>query len=158
VLSVRVMNDAGRAQESTVLAALDWLLRYLGRGNPVDVLCMAFGRRPGDTSDQPLVGLIERALDDLADRGVQLVASAGNDHVVDEIFPAAYHRVTAVGAGFGGYYTQFTNYGEWVDRYRDGVDVQSTMPGGGWARWSGTSFAAANFAADLAHSCRPRTR
>jgi hypothetical protein len=151
VLSVRVMNDQGRAQESTVLAALHWILGYLGRENPVDVLCMAFGRRPGDRSDQPLVGQIERALDDLADQGVQLVASAGNDHVTEKIFPASYPRVTAVGAGFAGYYTQFTNYGDWVDRYRDGVDLRSILPGGGWARWSGTSFAAATFAADLAY-------
>ena len=150
VLSVRVMNDQGRAQESTVRDALEWLLGYLRRGHPVDVLCMAFGRRPGDLSDEPLRLEIERLLEDLAAQGVQAVASAGNNHQESEIYPAASPTVIGVGAGFGGYHTEFSNFGTWVNRYRDGVNVESILPGGGWARWSGTSFAAANFAADLA--------
>jgi len=150
VLSVRVMNEEGRAQETTVLAALDWLLGYVRSGHPVDVLCMAFGRAPGDISDEPLLQKIGSRLDDLGAEGVQLVASAGNDHQESAVYPAAFEAVTAVGAGFAGYVAQFSNLGDWVDRYRDGVNVQSILPGGGWAWWSGTSFAAANFAADLA--------
>jgi len=151
VLSVRVMNDQGRADETVVLDALKWLRGYLRRGKPVDVLCMAFGRKPGDLTDAPVLVQIGRELDCLAAEGVQLVASAGNDHQERAIYPAAFKRVTGVGAGFAGYHTEFSNYGDWVKRYRDGVDMVSIMPGGGWARWSGTSFAAANFAADLAY-------
>jgi hypothetical protein len=150
VLSVRVMNDHGGVHECTVHDALDWLLRYVRRDHPVDVLCMAFGRQPGDETDQPLKLEIERLLADLAAEGVQAVASAGNNHQDGEIFPASTTSVIAVGAGFGGYRAEFSNFGTWVDRYRDGVNVESILPGGRWARWSGTSFAAANFAADLA--------
>jgi len=156
VLSVRVMNDLGQVQESTVRDALQWLLGYLRRDHPVDVLCMAFGRKPGDDSDEPLRLDIERLLQDLADQGVQAVASAGNNHQAEEIFPASSPAVIGVGAGFGGYHTEFSNFGSWVKRYRDGVNVESILPGGGWARWSGTSFAAANFAADLASRNVPR--
>ncbi|WP_030441613.1 S8 family peptidase [Actinoplanes subtropicus] len=150
VLSVRVMNDQGGVHECTVLDALGWLLRYVRRDHPVDVLCMAFGRVPGDRTDQPLQHEIDRLLAELAAEGVQAVASAGNNHQGEEIFPASSASVIGVGAGFGGYHAEFSNFGPWVERYRDGVNVESIMPGGKWARWSGTSFAAANFAADLA--------
>jgi subtilisin family serine protease len=149
ILSMRVMGDDGTVNESTLISALQWLAGHRTSGNPVDVLCMAFGRRPGDDGDQMLYE-IERRLRSLADAGVRLVASAGNNHQQEPIYPAAFDMVTAVGAGFGGYHAEFSNFGEWVDRYRDGVDVLSIMPPDRWARWSGTSFAAANFAGDLA--------
>jgi subtilisin family serine protease len=101
-------------------------------------------------SDEPLLREIEKQLRALSDAGVALVASAGNDHQADPVYPAAFDMVTAVGAGFGEYHATFSNFGDWVNRYRDGVDVLSIMPPDGWARWSGTSFAAANFAGDLA--------
>jgi len=91
------------------------------------------------------------------DAGIPLVASAGNDHTDEEVKPAASKSVIAVGAGFGRYHADFSNFGPWVNRYRDGVDVVGILPGtaadgsdGRWVKWSGTSFAAAAFAADLA--------
>jgi hypothetical protein len=111
---------------------------------------MAFGRRASDDADDHLLAEIETALRTLADAGVALVASAGNDHQSEPVYPAAFETVTAVGAGFGGYHATFSNFGDWVGRYRDGVDVLSILPPDRWARWSGTSFAAATFAGDLA--------
>ena len=154
ILDVRVMTPQGKTRESVVNAALAWLIRYRRAGNPVDVVCMAFGRKPGDTTDPADLTHMGDLLRRLSDDGVQLVASAGNDHRSGEIYPAAFSCVTAVGAGFGGYHATFSNYGTWVDRYRDGVSVFGIFPDGSpagvWARWSGTSFAAANFAGDLA--------
>ncbi|WP_433291131.1 S8 family peptidase [Actinoplanes sp. CA-030573] len=149
ILSVRVMNDRGEANESTVCRALDWLIAYR-QNHPVDVVCMAFGRPAGDDAGGPLVDVMKAKLKALADAGVQLVASAGNDHSDGLVYPASFDTVTAVGAGFGGYHANFSNFGDWVDRYRDGSDVLGIMPGGKWARWNGTSFAAAAFAGDLA--------
>ncbi len=153
VLSIRVMSDDGRVNESTVIEALEWLAAYHDpHARPVDVVCMAFGRAPCDTDPvQPL----EDALRPLSQAGIALVASAGNDHQHDPVYPAAFETVTAVGAGFGRYHAEFSNHGDWVDRYRDGVDVLGPMPGGKWAKWSGTSFSAASFAGDLA---RPHVR
>ena len=147
ILSMRVMADDGTVNESTLISALQWLVRHREAGNPVDVVCMAFGRRAGEDD---LLREVERLLRTLADDGVSLVASAGNDHRSEPVFPAAFEMVTAVGAGFGGYHAGFSNYGDWVERYRDGVDVRGIMVPDGWARWSGTSFAAAAFAGDLA--------
>ena len=148
VLSVRVMSDDGRVNESTVIEALEWLADYHDpRTRPVDVVCMAFGREPSDTDP---VEPLEAALRPLARKGIALVSSAGNDHQSAPVYPAAFDMVTAVGAGFGRYHADFSNHGDWVDRYRDGVDVVGPMPTGRWAKWSGTSFSAANFAGDLA--------
>ena len=155
VLSVRVMDHKGLVNEKLVTLALRWLNdHYLDDRHPVDVVCMAFGRLAGDAVGSGSLDLMEAELNRLSARGVQLVASAGNEHVQDEIYPAAFPVVTAVGAGFQGYHATFSNHGDkWVDRYRDGVHMLSTMPHDKWALWSGTSFAAAAFAADLA---RPR--
>ncbi|MBM2616274.1 S8/S53 family peptidase [Actinoplanes sp. LDG1-06] len=154
VLSLRVMDDEGRVEEHNIIEALEWLASYYDpRERPVDVVCMAFGRE-----DHPVDNVIplRKALEPLADLGIALVASAGNDHQTESmIYPAAFEFVTGLGAGFGRYHADFSNYGDWVDRYRDGVDVIGPMPGGKWARWSGTSFSAANFAGDLA---RPHVR
>jgi hypothetical protein len=150
ILPLRVMADDGTAQESTVIDALTWLAGYVDSGRPVDVVCMAFGRRPGQTSD---LQEFEAAVRALAERGVQLVASAGNSHTHEKVYPAAFDKVTAVGAGSGGQHATFSNHGDWVDCYRDGVGVLGPVPPGQWGRWSGTSFAAAALVGDLA---RPR--
>jgi len=150
ILPLRVMADDGTAQESTVIDALTWLAGYLDAGLPVDVVCMAFGREPGQTDD---LEEFEAAVRGLAGRGVQLVASAGNSHTHEKVYPAAFDQVTAVGAGSGGQHATFSNHGDWVDCYRDGVGVVGPVPPGRWGRWSGTSFAAAALVGDLA---RPR--
>jgi hypothetical protein len=148
VLSLRVMNADGRVLESTVVSALRWLAAYASPTTPVDVVCLPFGREPGDTGS---FDEVTAALQPFAGAGIPVVASAGNDHVEEPaVLPAASPLVTAVGAGFGKYHATFSNYGDWVGRYRDGVDVFGPMPGGRWVKWSGTSFAAATFAGDLA--------
>jgi hypothetical protein len=147
VLDVRVMTGDGKVLESTLVDALCWLEAYRAAGHPVDVLCLAFGRRPG-----PDEAIFEPAtpLARLAEAGVAIVASAGNDHRDAPVHPAALPGVTAVGAGFGEYHARFSNHGDWVQRYRDGVDQISIFPPDRWAVWSGTSFSAATMAADLA--------
>jgi hypothetical protein len=149
VLSVRVMNAQGTVDESTVVDALGWLERYR-RDHPVDILLTAFGRKPGDQDDEYTLVRLRTALHRLHTAGVAIVASAGNEHQSVGVAPAEFDFVNAVGAGFGDYHAVFTNYGDWVDRYREGVSMLSILPGDQWARWSGTSFSAAVFAADLA--------
>ena len=94
-----------------------------------------------------------QAVQDLHDAGVIVVASAGNDATCRRTYPAALPGVIAVGA-LGPYGpAPFTNYGEWVRACSPGMDVVSTFFNDapscqgierfhGWARWSGTSFAA----------------
>jgi hypothetical protein len=58
----------------------------------------------------------------------------------------------------------FSNHGVWVRKWRNGSNVVSLMPlttkdtgAAGYAWWTGTSFAAAEYAAELATgvACRP---
>lgn len=149
VLSVRVMDDHGAVRESTAVAALEWLRRYR-RNHPVDVVCLAFGRDPGDPGDRVTLADLEAAVRDLVADGAAVVASAGNDHAKQPVYPAGFHGVVAVGAGIGDYHARFSNWGGWVDRYREGIDIHGILPPDRFARWSGTSFSVAHYAGDLA--------
>jgi subtilisin family serine protease len=113
------------------------------------------------------VAQIKSAVDDLLRRDIVVVAAAGNRGTGAEAWPAAFPEVIAVGAvdetvfGRPGQVppkASFSNYGPWVDAYASGVQVlaprcwykEEPGPNGespqdftGWARMSGTSFAAA---------------
>jgi Subtilase family len=140
----------------------------------------------GYTHDDLGMVAISAALRHLFERrpDIVVVAAAGNDATNKPCFPAADHRVVAVGAvrqdGSGRWRRAcFSNYGPWVDACAPGVGLLSTfvdhdgpmvpnevltqclgqlggedrMPAGrftGWARWSGTSFAAPVVAAEIA--------
>jgi subtilisin family serine protease len=97
-----------------------------------------------------------------------VVAAAGNAGVAARPYwPAAQGAVVGVAALLrnGGQVerAEFSNSGPWVDISTDGVDILSVyafgkFPDGpqaattidGWARWSGTSFAAPIVAAEIA--------
>ena len=91
--------------------------------------------------------VVKQAVDYAADRGVLVVAAAGNDGTADVIFPARYGDALAVSAvGPGNIVPTFANHGSAVDLVGPGVDVVGAVPlslnATGTARWSGTSFAA----------------
>jgi Subtilase family len=108
---------------------------------------------------------LRQAVEDLHADGVIVVASAGNDASCRQTYPAAFPGVISVGA-LGPYGpAHFTNYGDWVRACAPGVDIVSTFfndaPSShgptrfkGWARWSGTSFAAPAVAGALANAMR----
>jgi hypothetical protein len=174
VLSVRVMDHLGRVEEENVVAALEWLATYRDTGGTVDVALLPFGR-PIEGGDDTS-GLAERtrkAIDDLAGRGVRVVISAGNGGTDDPVFPASYARagghvagtVASVGAGLSADYPEeYSSRGGWVTDWRLGGDIVSIIPltpiteaapkgvstGIGFAKWSGTSFAAAILAGEVA--------
>jgi subtilisin family serine protease len=117
--------------------------------------------------DLPPLALTE-ALRHVAPTSV-VVAAAGNDATHRPLWPAAHKRVIAVAAvDDAKRRAAFSNFGWWVDAAVAGVDVLSTFlefeeTGGipavarrvpqrfrGWARWSGTSFAAPKLAGRIA--------
>jgi hypothetical protein len=117
--------------------------------------------------DRPPLAL-QQALERLwPDRVV--VAAAGNNGSERPFWPAAFKHVIAVGAldttQQGVVRAKFSNFGPWVDVWAPGVDIVSLyadqqlirqpVPGfGGWATWSGTSFAAPLVAAEIARRAR----
>ncbi len=73
--------------------------------------------------------------------GVIVFASAGNEGNTAPRYPASYENVISVAAtGQGDVAAYFTSYGTTVDCCAPGVEIMSTLPGGGYAAWSGTSF------------------
>ena len=78
--------------------------------------------------------------------GAVVVAAAGNDGT-DAVrqYPAAegFYGLLSVGASTSaGRLADFSNFGSSVDVTAPGVGITSTIPGGGFATWSGTSMAA----------------
>jgi hypothetical protein len=160
VMSVKLMSDAGTLDDVDLLPALQWLIDYVDAKHRVDVVLMAFGRprQPGEGDPAELTRLIG----ELDQRGVTVVASAGNDHSHTETIPACLPHVRSVGAGFSNDdHEPYSNHGGWITDWGPG-NVVSLMPltekndkdtevqGNGYARWSGTSFSAATLAGQLA--------
>jgi len=137
----------------------------LGMGDVTGrVVNLSFGGYTHDNMEPP--GM--RAALTAAGTDVVFVASAGNHELTDPCWPAAFPEVVAVAA----LDTRtepiapapFTNRGEWVDVCAPGVDIHSTyvkhiwpaqgseqpLPFSGYAKWSGTSFAAPQVAAAIA--------
>jgi len=94
-------------------------------------------------------------------RGVMIVAAAGNDGSPSaREYPAAEsaNRLAAVGASAANFkLAGFSNWSSWVRFTAPGDKITSSVPGGGYGTWSGTSMAAPLFAgtAALVRSANP---
>ncbi|MFJ4965630.1 type VII secretion-associated serine protease mycosin [Streptomyces sp. NPDC088729] len=100
-----------------------------------------------DTTDavEPAPAL-RRAVDDALAKDVVVVASAGNDGLggnVKATYPASYRGVLAVASSDrNNERAPFSQAGEFVGVAAPGVDMISTVPGGGHCADNGTSFSA----------------
>ncbi|MGC5011785.1 S8 family peptidase [Streptosporangium sp. DT93] len=136
---VRMLDGHGVGDEAG-------LLHVLGRlaSDPPGVLNLSFGTHTFDDGPSPLV---EAALAELD--GTVTVACAGNTASDRPFWPAASPRVIAVAAldAAGEARAPFSGHGPWVDACAPGEWLSSAFldhaPFDGYARWSGTSFAAA---------------
>ncbi|GAA0929817.1 type VII secretion-associated serine protease mycosin [Streptomyces thermoalcalitolerans] len=94
---------------------------------------------------------LEQAVNYALDREVVVVASAGNDGLggnVKPTYPASYKGVLAVAASDrNNERAPFSQSGEFVGVAAPGVDMISTVPGGGHCSDNGTSFSAPYVAA-----------
>ncbi|MTE21276.1 type VII secretion-associated serine protease mycosin [Streptomyces sp. TRM43335] len=89
---------------------------------------------------------LEQAVNKALAEGVVIVASAGNDGLggnVKETYPASYEGVIAVASSDrNNERAPFSQSGDFVDVAAPGVDMISTVPGGGHCADNGTSFSA----------------
>ncbi|MFE3250056.1 type VII secretion-associated serine protease mycosin [Streptomyces sp. NPDC059209] len=90
--------------------------------------------------------LLKQAVDDALAAEIVVVASAGNDGLdgkVKETYPASYDGVLAVAASDrNNERASFSQSGEFVGIAAPGVDMVTTVPGGGHCADNGTSFSA----------------
>ncbi len=95
-----------------------------------------------DFSDPGYIGDKDRCANS---RGAVLVAAAGNDSSKRREFPAGEgaYGLIAVGASTESHRrAAFSNFGSWVHLVAPGDAITSSVPGGGYGTWSGTSMAA----------------
>lgn len=105
---------------------------------PVDVINLSLGAQ----TDCPFY--MQEAIDYATDRGILVVAAAGNDEIDAERYaPANCDNVLTVGAlnRFGDK-AGFSNFGSTVDVSAMGVQVATLDENGELSQWYGTSFAA----------------
>ncbi len=139
--NVRVMplkaadnSTSGYLDLSSIIEAL----RYAAdRG--AEVVSMSF-QIGGATTGEDL--FMDQAIEYAYNRGVTMVAAAGNDGEPWVAYPARHPKVIAVGAvGADLVRTGWSNYGSAVDVVAPGAGILSTWPGSTYANASGTSMA-----------------
>jgi thermitase len=92
--------------------------------------------------------VLEHAVDYAWNHDIVVVASAGNEDTDAPSYPAAYRHVISVSAtDRRDRKARFSNYGTTIDVAAPGVDILSTVPGGGYGKESGTSMASPHVAA-----------
>lgn len=138
VLSMRVMNSHGKVSEDDVAEGLNWLADNSESAGGIDIVLMAFGRQddPGEHDLEKLRAPIKK----LSDRGVRIVASAGNDGAERPVYPAAFaaepelcyksqRSVLSVGAlATPTERAPYSNFGPWVAEWYGGTNIISIMP------------------------------
>lgn len=132
LLIAKVLGDGGSGTNQGIADGVDWL-----REGGCQVISMSLG---GPYPDTCLQGALQRC----ANAGVFVIAAAGNSGPNSPPnYPAAWNDLCVAVAAVNrdGRLAEFSSRGPYVDIACYGQDVLSTVPGGGYARMSGTSMA-----------------
>jgi subtilisin len=136
--AVKVLDQNGSGQFSWIIAGIDWCIQ-----NGMHIVSMSLG---GPSAPAALETMCNAAWD----KGLLLVAAAGNDGLRNPVppadsnvgFPAKYRNVIAVSAiDSSNAVASFSSRGPEVDVCAPGVTVLSDRLGGGTTTMSGTSMA-----------------
>nr|WP_316529224.1 type VII secretion-associated serine protease mycosin [Kitasatospora sp. K002] len=138
IISIRQNDSDGNGDVSTLVTAIK---EAVNRGAKVINISQdvrgAGDARFGGYSE------LKAAVEDAEKNGAVVVASTGNDGKEGDTFPGAFPTVLAVGASDrNNERAPFSQYGGFVKVAAPGVDMLSTVPGGGQCVDNGTSFAA----------------
>jgi hypothetical protein len=130
---------------SAVVRALGWLVAK--RANVINISLVGPSNR-----------LVAHAVQQVRARGIQLVASVGNDGpAAPPQYPASYPGVVAItGVDARGKALIEAGKATHVDYAAPGADMAAALPGQGYARVRGTSFAAPLASARLALAGSPQ--
>ncbi|MFQ6058698.1 MAG: S8 family serine peptidase, partial [Anaerolineae bacterium] len=135
IMPVKVLSNSGSGSHSWIAQGITYATDQGAR-----VINMSLG---GYISSYTLEAAVEYAWN----HGVLLVAAAGNDSTAYPSYPAAYEQVMGVSATDR--YDQrasFSNYGSYISVAAPGVSILSTVRGGSYQFWSGTSMASPHVA------------
>jgi hypothetical protein len=142
-MNVKVMNDNGTGTYSALIQGIVW-----AADNGAEVINMSLG---GSSASSAL----QDAVDYAWNKGVVIVAAAGNNASSTQFYPAYYQNVMATAATDKyDQRTVYSNYGDWVDVAAPGDNIYSTVPArsgslcspSGYRSLSGTSMASPHVA------------
>ncbi|MCX2967581.1 MULTISPECIES: type VII secretion-associated serine protease mycosin [Streptomyces] len=137
VIPIRQNDDQGSGNTTTLARAIRHAL-----DEKADIINISQDTTTPLEEGHPLQDAVERALA----QGVVVIASAGNDGAdgkLKDTYPASFPGVLAVAASDrNNERALFSQRGEFVGIAAPGVDIVSTVPGGGHCADNGTSFAA----------------
>jgi len=115
--NVKVLSDNGSGSWSGIANGIGW-----AADNGAKVINMSLGGSSGSKT-------VEDAVNYAWNKGVVIVAAAGNDGTSNPTYPAFYTNVIAVAAtDHNDKKASFSNYGSWVDVAAPGVNILSTAP------------------------------
>lgn len=137
--AVKVLNKNGSGWLSDVIEGIQWCMN-----NGIQVVNMSLG-----TYSQ--VQSFHDAVTVAYNKGLIMVAAAGNDGVSTPLYPAAYDEVIAVAASdINNRIPLWSNWGLHIDLTAPGVDIYSTYKGSAYKTLSGTSMATPHVAGTAA--------
>ena len=141
---VKVLDSGGSGSYSDVAAGIEWSI-----DNKMQVISMSLG---GSLDSQTLHDACDKAYE----AGIVVVAAAGNDGTPpgrgDNVgYPAKYSSVIAVAAtDSNDERARWSSTGPAVELAAPGVSINSTLPGEGYGKKSGTSMACPHVAGTAA--------
>lgn len=142
--ALKVLDSSGSGYWSDIIAAIEWVV-----SNGMQVANMSLG------ASQEAPG-VHDAVKVAYNAGIVLVAAAGNSgnpagQGNNIIYPARFEEVIAVGAtDQNDLRASFSSTGDQLELVAPGVVIHSTIPGGGYASYSGTSMASPHVAGTAA--------
>ncbi|MDI1322614.1 MAG: S8 family serine peptidase [Algoriphagus sp.] len=147
IISVKVLDRTGEGSWSSLVLALDHVIKFAKRG---DVILMSLGANVnGCSSETPVLGEL---IQEIGSRGIFVVMSAGNDSgFAENNLPGCVNgpNVFTVGSldsscqdGISGC-SSYSNFGAPVDWAAPGNYIFSTFPGNSYQVMSGSSMSAA---------------
>ncbi len=140
IMPIKVLNNSGSGSVTGIVAGMRWAV-----DNGADILNLSLG---GSWPNSNYLDALKYA----ADNGVVVAMASGNSYASQPGYPARYATDYGIAVGavdINRNDAGFSNRaGDTIMDYvsAPGVSVYSSLPGGGYASWSGTSMAAPHVA------------
>lgn len=139
IMPLKILDNTGSGYTSDAILAIQYATQ-----NDATIINMSWGGGGYVQSLQEAITAANAA-------GTSVVAAAGNNSSSSPFYPAAYSGVIAVAAtGDQDTLSPYSNYGPWVSIAAPGDGILSTVPGGGYDSYNGTSMAAPQVSGVLA--------